>query len=574
MFLTLFLGVALLGSIASAAPSSRSISGSDPTAHVRNGTYAGVRNTHYGQDFFLGIPYAQQPVGNLRFALPASLNETWEGRRDAKAYGDICVGYGTDSIWNPMSEACLTLNVIRDSSVEQGSNLPVGVWIHGGGFVMGSGADERYNMSAIVANAHRIGKPFIAVTLNYRLSTWGFLSSNQTASAGITNIGLRDQRLALHWIQENIAAFGGDPSKVTIWGESAGGISVGTHLRAYGGRDDGLFRGAIMQSGGSVTIGASNATEDQRFYNEIVSKTGCSHAGDTLQCLRTVPFEELNALFNGTGGDPAYDFSTPVVDGDLIKDRGSVQLDKHAFVKVPIIAGSNTDEGTSFGPAGINTTRQWYEYLTNGTSGIKPPPSLATQILNLYPDDPTQGIPAFLGPVRIPSKGLQWRRTSAYAGDFSMHANRRRQCEAWAESKTPAYCYRFNTRGNDVEYLDGVAHFTEVAFVFNNITGLGYHYGKPFANLTEGERGRYLGLSKAVASMWAGSIYDLDPNVDFDLDHGGAGAGEVIWEGYEVGKPVDLVFDANVTGFVALEEDTWRKVGIEFINKNAGAFGR
>lgn len=103
------------------------------------------------------------------------------------------------------------------------------------------------------------GKPFIAVSFNYRLSAWGFLSSQEVVDSGNTNIGLRDQRLALQWVQENIAAFGGDPAKVTIWGESAGGMSVGYHLTAYGGRDDGLFRGAIMQSGGTILCRKSNA---------------------------------------------------------------------------------------------------------------------------------------------------------------------------------------------------------------------------------------------------------------------------------------------------------------------------
>lgn len=129
-----------------------------PTARVRNGTYVGARNDHYQQDFFLGMPYAQQPVGDLRFTVPQPLNESWDGARNAKEYSDICVGYGSDSIWYPMSEACLTLNVIRGSSANEDANLPVGVWIHGGGYYMGSGSDERYNMSAIVANSYRIGK--------------------------------------------------------------------------------------------------------------------------------------------------------------------------------------------------------------------------------------------------------------------------------------------------------------------------------------------------------------------------------------------------------------------------------
>jgi triacylglycerol lipase len=209
-----------------------------------------------------------------------------------------------------------------------------------------------------------IDKPFIAVTLNYRLSAWGFLASSQISGSGNTNLGLRDQRLALQWVQENIAAFGGDPEKVTIWGESAGAISVGFHLTAFGGRDDKLFRAGIMESGGSIAAQAGNYTSSQADYDEIASKVGCSNMIDSLQCLREVPFEKLNAILNGTDGTSDYNF-WPMVDGDIIRNWGSFQLDQHAFVKVPIIAGTNTDEGTAFGPTGINTTDEWYEYLTS-----------------------------------------------------------------------------------------------------------------------------------------------------------------------------------------------------------------
>ncbi|KAL4983318.1 Alpha/Beta hydrolase protein [Aspergillus falconensis] len=554
MLLPSLLGLSVLAATASALPGSVSPRFvSSPTVTVKNGTYIGKHNANFNQDFFLGIPYAQQPVGNLRFAIPQSLNETWSRPRDAKEYSDICVGYGTDSIWYPQSEACLTLNVIRDSSVDEASSLPVGVWIHGGGFYQGSGADQRYNMSAIVANAQRIGKPFIAVTINYRLSTWGFLNSAEIKEAGATNLGLRDQRLALHWIQENIAAFGGDPKKVTIWGESAGGMSVGNHLIAYGGRDDGLFRAGIMESGGSISASPGNTSAYQSQYDEIVSKAGCSSAGDTLQCLREVPFEFLNAIFNTTTGDPAYSFR-PAVDGDFIREWGSSQLDKGEFVKVPIISGTNTDEGTSFGPTGINTTQQFYNYLTGGASGFGYPPAIAQEILALYPDDPSQGIPEFLGDQRVPSKGWQWRRTSAYAGDYSMHANRRRQTEVWAEHSIPAYSYRFNMRSGNVGWVGGAQHFEEVAFVFRNFEGLGYHYGLPFEGMPE----TYKELSTLMASMWASFIVDLDPNTGVE--------NEVFWGEYGVDAAVNIVFDANVTGLGYLEDDTWRKEGIDFLN--------
>jgi triacylglycerol lipase len=141
-------------------------------------------------------------------------------------------------------------------------------------------------------------------------------------------------------------------------------MSVGYHLTAYGGRDDKLFRAGIMESGGSIAAQAGNYTSSQAEYDDVASKVGCLDAVDSLQCLREVPFEKLNAVLNGTDGNPAYNF-WPMVDGDFIKNWGSVQLNDHAFVKVPIIAGTNTDEGTAFGPVGINTTDQWYEYLTS-----------------------------------------------------------------------------------------------------------------------------------------------------------------------------------------------------------------
>lgn len=152
-----------------------------------------------------------------------------------------------------LSEDCLNINVIRPSGGNYSgshTNLPVLVWIFGGGLYTGSTADPRYNLSGIVQVSQDIGQPVIAVSMNYRLGMWGFLQTPGLVAEGSSNAGLADQRLALQWVQENIASFGGDPKRVTVWGESAGAQSIAYHLFSYEGRNDGLYRGAIMESGG------------------------------------------------------------------------------------------------------------------------------------------------------------------------------------------------------------------------------------------------------------------------------------------------------------------------------------
>ena len=269
-----------------------------PTAVTLNGTYQGHYSSSYDQDFFLGVPYAQPPLGSNRFTNPLSLNSSFSDAKPATAYYPACVGYGGDQIGYEESEDCLALNVLRPSGYEN-QFLPVAVWIHGGGLQMGSAVDRRYNLSFIVQNSVSIGKPMIGLSIQYRLGPWGFLYSQEVRESGQTNIGLRDQRLALQWIQENIGGFGGDPTKVTIWGESAGGLSVGLHLVAYGGRDDKLFRAGIMESGNPVNYnGFQNTSFYQPLFDSIVRSTGCSTSTDSLNCLRFVPYDQLNAVFN------------------------------------------------------------------------------------------------------------------------------------------------------------------------------------------------------------------------------------------------------------------------------------
>lgn len=139
-----------------------------------------------------------------------------EGARNATAYTPTCVGYGGDQIGYEVSEDCLYLNVVRPAGIKR-KNLPVAFWIHGGGYFMGSGVDRRYNLTFMVQNGVDIGKPFIGVSINYRLSAWGFLNSEEVQESGQTNLGLRDQRLAMQWVRENIAAFGGTLQSPSIY---------------------------------------------------------------------------------------------------------------------------------------------------------------------------------------------------------------------------------------------------------------------------------------------------------------------------------------------------------------------
>jgi triacylglycerol lipase len=202
-------------------------------------------------------------------------------------------------------------------------------------------------------------KPFIAVSLNYRVQAFGFLFGTPILDAGVSNLGYKDQRLGLHWIQENIAAFGGDPTRVTIGGESAGASSVGQQMVAYGGRDDALFRGAIMECRGPINSKpVLTAADWDVYYNNITAAVNCSSAADTLACLRTVPIDTLITVLNSsvTASVPSWGAQ---VDGDWLRNGSVSMLVTGQIVKVPILHGRNHDEGTMFATKGINTTEQF-----------------------------------------------------------------------------------------------------------------------------------------------------------------------------------------------------------------------
>ena len=241
------------------------------------------------------------------------------------------------------------------------------MYIYGSGVEGGGGSDnQRYNMSFIVSTAANAGLPFIGVSFNYRSSIWGFIISRQVRGTGNTNIGLHDQRKALEWVQENIASFGGDPRKVTIWGGSSGARDVGYHLTAYGGRDDGLFRAAIMQSGSPVAQTSSRHHPAQELYDNLITSTGCSAAEDSLNCLRHLPFEELSKAFEDSPygiGAMVNTFGLPSIDGNFISNYGSLSLKGSRTVKVPVISGIVSNEGSVQIPSWVRDWTELRDYL-------------------------------------------------------------------------------------------------------------------------------------------------------------------------------------------------------------------
>lgn len=341
-----------------------------PSVTLDSGMFLGVAAGD--SNMFLGIPFAQPPVGDLRLRLPVP-NAPYSGTHNATSFGLACTQQPTTLQIPPSivsniteflsgggvsqsGEDCLTLNIWTPANVTKGTKLPVVVWFFGGAFQFGD--SSLYDGGLIVSRSVEMNMPVIYVSFNYRLSVFGFLASEEVKDAGIGNLGLQDQRLALHWIQKYISAFNGDPSKVTIWGESAGAISVALQMVANGGNTEGLFRGAFMESGSPISVG--DITHGQKTYDMIVSEVGCSGASDTLQCLREAPWGALVDAANKTPGvftPQSLNFEwQPRVDGVFLSDNPQTLVARGSVARIPFVNGDCDDEGTIFALSTLNIT--------------------------------------------------------------------------------------------------------------------------------------------------------------------------------------------------------------------------
>jgi para-nitrobenzyl esterase len=288
---------------------------------------------------FKGIAYAQAPVDDLRWRSARAV-AAWSGIKDAREYGHSCVQKQrlTRAV-TATSEDCLNLNIWAPLASK--TKAPVMVWIHGGAFRFGSGSQKYYDGSEFAKSG------VVLVTINYRLGRFGFFSHPALDQENDTvNFGLSDQIKALRWVRENIWAFGGDPNNVTIFGESAGAVSVGYHLTMDASR--GLFNKAILQSGGGAQI--ARQARKRRGRKDSLRQLGLDWAerqglgSDVMASeLRKITAERVLEASKSQGGLGAV---TPVLDGFLVQDDIATRFSNGEVAAVPIITGSNSFEGS------------------------------------------------------------------------------------------------------------------------------------------------------------------------------------------------------------------------------------
>ncbi|KAF9048790.1 alpha beta-hydrolase [Panaeolus papilionaceus] len=336
---------------------------------------------------FIGIRYAANPIGPLRFSAPhpppiipgITIADTDPPQCPQAGFGLSPttpfrgIGPSAASSVTPrhifarqsanLTEDCLFLNVFVPGNLGDKKNLPVVFWIHGGGYILGSAAG--FNGNDLIREA---GGNVVAVVIQYRLGAYGFLAGQKVKEGGALNAGILDQQFALQWVQRNIRKFGGDPNKVTIWGESAGAGSVLQHIVANGGKTSPpLFRGAITSSLYVPPQYKFNDPISESIFSNIASQSGCGNSKNTLACLRGVDLNTLqnaNMAVNSIGFFGTFVFS-PVVDGTFITDRPSAILAKGKFNGKMLLAVTNTLEGANFVDSSTASTVQVADYVSN-----------------------------------------------------------------------------------------------------------------------------------------------------------------------------------------------------------------
>jgi para-nitrobenzyl esterase len=411
--------------------------------------YGKVQGSEQGSiSVWKGIPFAQPPTGQRRFRAPQP-PEPWTGVREAREFSRMApqvpeapagmVGADRAVELRPMSEDCLYLNVWSPRDDQE--KRPVMVWIHGGAFTLGSASDPWYDGTSFAAK-HNI----VVVTLNYRLGILGFVSLKDLAGAdaGYTgNCGLLDQIAALQWVRENIAAFGGDPDKVTVMGESAGAISIGTLLGMPAAH--GLFQRAVLQSGAGS--GMTTRPRATKVAQALLAKLGLETA--QLATLAEVPLEALlkiqPELGREFGGILAY---SPIIDGDTLPQHPSAMIAQGSAANVAILAGTNRDEWRLFA-------------LMSGKPEVD-----EEQLKRIFGAEARQALTMYTEARADKSPELAWIDIMS---DMVFRMPEIRLAEGQVRQGAPVWMYRFDWESPAFGGVLGAAHAVEVPFVWNTL---------------------------------------------------------------------------------------------------------
>ncbi|KDQ59069.1 hypothetical protein JAAARDRAFT_77955 [Jaapia argillacea MUCL 33604] len=439
---------------------------------LASGIFRGISNEN-GTESWLGIPFAQPPIGNLRFKAPVAIVEPAAGVQNASTFGYACPQAPSTSLGAPMNEDCLTLNVWRPANTDPNQKLPVLVWYYGGGFMYGAASNPEWDPTLIIQRSVAIGKPIIFVSANYRLNTFGFLASADVPPEDL-NAGFWDVRASLSFVQDNIANFGGDPEKVTVWGWSAGGGAVESLYLYPANRS--LFRAGIWDSSTGPYKSSPYAfqyDEPGKPYSSILAATGCAPGPSSFSCLQQAPYETLlnitnvmtAATLNGQLWQPAV--GPP---GSFIPVRASEVVASGDYLHLPLIAGTNLNEGTLFSTAvlGLNlsgtaettafTTFIGNLILDNCTLS----PDVIDEIEFLYPaNDSTAGGPWHTG------DSLFDRAESWYTDNMFLSPRRRFFQSAAAYQPLFGYFFREFIPGNNATL--GVYHGSELPLIFGSV---------------------------------------------------------------------------------------------------------
>ncbi|KAH9885661.1 carboxylesterase family protein [Xylariomycetidae sp. FL2044] len=364
-----------------------------PIVDVSYASYQGYYNDTSQMNIYKGIRYAAPPVGELRWQRPQAPSTNRSQVIQATEFGPTCPQSGNGP--NPPAvpaptgdEDCLFLSVYAPADR---TNLPVFVWIHGGGYGAGDGTFDFTPL--MIAN----GNTFVTVTIQYRLGAFGFLSSAEVAGYGVPNAGIYDMHFALEWVRDHISKFGGDPDRVTIAGESAGGGAVMLLGMAYGGEDDRLFEGVIASSPYLPTQWDYADAWPTISYDKFAEQAGCSAdeilaSSSVFDCLvqaDTILLQDASANVSADGLYGQWAF-IPVTDKRLIPSRPSKQLLGGKVNGDRILATNNANEGATFVPRNITTEAEFVNFVLSNYPRLTE--ANTTALLELYavPDDSSE----------------------------------------------------------------------------------------------------------------------------------------------------------------------------------------